>query len=64
MSVDKTDSDLVLHGPPRSVDKTDFGLVLHGPPRSVERSILVQCSLITPTFIGLRKHLVIGRLNE
>ena len=37
-----------LHGPPMSVDKTDFGLV----------------SINTLTFIGLMKHLVIGRLNE
>ena len=28
------------------------------------RSVLVQCPIITPTFIGFRKHLVIGQLNE
>ena len=28
------------------------------------RQILVYCSIITPTFISLRKHLVIGQLNE
>ena len=28
------------------------------------RPILVQCSIITLTFIGLRKHLVIGQLND
>ena len=33
---------------PMSVDKTDFG----------------KCYINTLTFIGLRKHLVIGRLNE
>ena len=31
---------------------------------SLIRPILFQCSIITPTFIGLRKHLVIGQLNE
>ena len=39
---------LVLLGPPMLVDKTNFGLV----------------SIITPTFIGFRKHLVIGQLKE
>ena len=28
------------------------------------RPILAQCSIITLTFIGLTKHLVIGQLNE
>ena len=28
------------------------------------RPVLVKCSIITPTFTGLRKHLVIGQLNE
>ena len=39
---------LILHGPPMLVDKTNFGLVLYNHL----------------TFIGLRRHLVIGQLNE
>ena len=39
--------------------------LLHGSPMSwLIRPILVSCPIITPTFIGLRKHLVIGQLNE
>ena len=37
-----------LHGPPTFVDKTNFGSV----------------SIITLTFIGLRKHLLIGQLHD
>ena len=37
-----------LHGPPMSVDKTDFGLVLYNHAN----------------LVGLRKHLVFGRLKR
>ena len=37
-----------LHGPPMLVDKTNFDLVIYN----------------NIYFIGLRKHLVIGQLNE
>ena len=36
--------------------------LLHGPPVLVDNTNFG--SIITPTFIGLRKHLAIGQLNE
>ena len=41
-----------------------YFVLLHGPPILNDRPILVKCSIITPTFIGLRNHQVIGQLNE
>ena len=41
-----------------------YFVLLHGPPLLNDRPILVKCSIITPTFIALRNHQVIGQLNE
>ena len=52
-----------LHGPLILLDKTNLGF-LHGPPILVFKTNFGLVPIITPNFIGLRKHLLIGQLNE